>query len=181
VSPYPIPVLELLKRHYIVKYGLEAVASESFSGTDSVTYPTLGQGTARDAIARTDKPEIEVFIVLGGNFPTMSFVFEWERAIGKPIITSNQAALWAMVQIMRVDEKLPGLGRLLDAGDVSPRVAGRITVRRNHPVGGSIATGWYFHPPAPLFAEFKEFAAAILSRKSRGFERSLPSHRPQLG
>jgi maleate cis-trans isomerase len=114
VSPYPIPVLELLKRHYTVKYGLEVVASETFSGTDSVTYPTLGQGMARDAIAQTDRPEIEVFIVPGGNFPTMSFVSEWEHAIGKPVITSNQAALWAMLQIMRVDDKLPGLGQLLD-------------------------------------------------------------------
>lgn len=114
VAPFPIAVLELLSRHYKGKYGLEVVASESFSGTDSVVYPTLGQGMARDAIARTDRPEIEVFIVPGGNFPTMSFVSEWERAIGKPVITSNQAALWAMLQIMRVDDNLPGLGKLLD-------------------------------------------------------------------
>ncbi len=114
VAPFPIAVLGLLNRHYTGKYGLEVVASESFSGTNSVVYPTLGQGMARDAIARTNRPEIEVFIVPGGNFPTMSFVSEWERAIGKPVITSNQAALWAMLQIMRVDDKLPGLGKLLD-------------------------------------------------------------------
>lgn len=114
VAPFPIPVLERLERHYTGKYGLEVVASESFSGTDSVIYPTLGQGMARDAIARTDRPEIEVFIVPGGNFPTMSFVSEWEHAIGKPVITSNQAALWAMLQIMQVNDGLPGLGQLLD-------------------------------------------------------------------
>ena len=44
----------------------------------------------------------------------MSFIPHWERAVGRPVITTNQAALWAMLQIMRVDEKLPGLGRLLE-------------------------------------------------------------------
>jgi maleate cis-trans isomerase len=44
----------------------------------------------------------------------MSFVPRWERAVGKPVISTNQAALWAMLQIMRVVEKLPGLGRLLE-------------------------------------------------------------------
>ena len=36
----------------------------------------------------------------GGNFPTMSFVPAWEREFGKPVITTNQAALWAMMRIM---------------------------------------------------------------------------------
>jgi maleate cis-trans isomerase len=113
-TPFPIAVLKRLVSYYTDQYGLEVVASESFSGSDSVLYPTLGHELARDAIARTDAPEIEVVIVPGGNFPTMPFISDWERAAGKPIITTNQAALWAMIQIMRADEKLPGFGRLLE-------------------------------------------------------------------
>jgi arylmalonate decarboxylase len=114
VTPYPIPVLERLERHYTAKYGLEVVACESFSGSDSVSYPALGDELARDAIARTDRPEIQVFIVPGGNFPTMPFISDWEGAVGKPVITTNQATLWAMIQMMRADEKLPSFGRLLE-------------------------------------------------------------------
>lgn len=44
----------------------------------------------------------------------MTFISEWERAIGKPVITTNQATLWAMLRIMRTDEIVPGLGRLLE-------------------------------------------------------------------
>jgi arylmalonate decarboxylase len=113
-TPFPIPVLERLERHYVGKYGLEVVARESFSGSDSVSYPALGQELARDAIARTNRPDVEVFIVPGGNFPTMPFIADWERAVGKPVITTNQATLWAMIQMMRADEKLPGFGRLLE-------------------------------------------------------------------
>jgi len=114
VAPYPVPVIKLLERHYTGKYGLEVVACESFAGTDSVMYPSIGQEQARDAIAQNDRPEGEVFVVPGGNFPTMPCISDWERTIGKPVITTNQAALWAMLQIMCVDEKLLGLGRLLD-------------------------------------------------------------------
>jgi maleate isomerase len=114
VSPYPIPVLERAKQHYTDKYGLEVVALESFSGTDSIIYPTLGPDEARDAITRTDRPEIEIFVVPAGNLPTLWFIPRWESAVGKPVISTNQAALWAMLQIMRVEEKLPGLGRLLE-------------------------------------------------------------------
>jgi arylmalonate decarboxylase len=113
-TPFPIPVLERLERHYTAKYGLEVVARESFSGSDSVSYPALGQEMARDAIARTERPEVEVFIVPGGNFPTMPFIADWERAVGKPVITTNQATLWAMIQLMRAEEKLPNFGRLLE-------------------------------------------------------------------
>lgn len=114
VAPFPISTIDRLGRHYSLKYGLEIVASESFSGTDSVVYPTLAQGLARDAITQTDRPEIEVFVVPGGNFPTMAFISEWEQTVGKPVITTNQATLWAMIQIMRANEKLPDFGRLLE-------------------------------------------------------------------
>jgi maleate cis-trans isomerase len=53
-------------------------------------------------------------VVPGGNFPTMAFVPAWEREFGRPVITTNGAALWAMMRMMEVSEKLPGLGRLLE-------------------------------------------------------------------
>ncbi|HYC26551.1 MAG TPA: hypothetical protein VEB67_00850 [Nitrososphaerales archaeon] len=36
-----------------------------------------------------------------------------ERRIGKPVISSNAAALWRMLRIAGVTEKVPGFGRLL--------------------------------------------------------------------
>ena len=69
-----------------------------------------------EGLTRRFFTEIEVLVVPGGNFPTMSFVATWEHEFGKPVITTNQAALWAMMGIMGVREPLPGLGRLLEAG-----------------------------------------------------------------
>jgi maleate isomerase len=113
VSPYSQPVIERARHYYESKYGLKVVALEGFTATDSYMIGKLGPENARDAFARINRPEIEVFVVPGGNFPTMSFVPDWEREFGKPVITTNQAALWAMMGIMKANDKLPALGRLL--------------------------------------------------------------------
>jgi maleate isomerase len=113
VSPYSAPVIERAKHYYESKFGLEVVALEGFAATDSYMIGKLGPENARDAFARINRPEIEVLVVPGGNFPTMPFLPDWEREFGKPVITTNQAALWAMMRLMGVREPLPGLGRLL--------------------------------------------------------------------
>jgi maleate isomerase len=114
VSPYSQPVIERAKHYYESKYGLDVVALEGFAATDSYMIGKLGPENARDAFARINRPEIEILVVPGGNFPTMSFVAAWEQEFGKPVITTNQAALWAVMGIMGVREPLPGLGRLLE-------------------------------------------------------------------
>jgi len=115
VSPYSPAVIERAKHYYESKYGLAVVALEGFAATDSYMIGKLGPENARDAFARIDRPEIEILVVPGGNFPTMSFVAAWEREFGKPVITTNQAALWAMMRSMGVREALQGLGQLLAA------------------------------------------------------------------
>ncbi len=114
VSPYSQPVIERAKQYYESQYGLQVMALEGFAATDSYMIGKLGPENARDAFARIDRPDIEILVVPGGNFPTMPFIAAWEREFGKPVITTNQAALWAMMGIMGVGDRLPGLGRLLE-------------------------------------------------------------------
>ena len=113
VSPYSPPVIERARQYYESKYGMQAVALHSFDASDAYMIGKLGPENAHDAFVKIDRPEIEAFVVPGGNFPTMTFIAEWEREFGRPVVTTNQAALWAMLRLMRVEQKLPGLGRLL--------------------------------------------------------------------
>ena len=84
-----------------------------FAATDSYAIGALGPENARDAFARIDAPSIEAFVVPGGNFPTMASIEGWEREFKKPVVTTNQAALWAMRQRLGSTDRMPGLGRLL--------------------------------------------------------------------
>ena len=113
-SPYSQEVIERAGQYYETRFGLQVLGLHSFGATDAYMIGKLGPENARDAFRRIDRAEIEVLVVPGGNFPTMAFVPDWEREFGKPVITTNQAALWAMFRVMRIDAKLLGLGRLLE-------------------------------------------------------------------
>jgi maleate cis-trans isomerase len=113
VSPYSQEVIERAQRYYETKFGLSVLGLHSFGAADAYMIGKLGPDNARDAFRQIDRAEIEVLVVPGGNFPTMAYVPDWEREFGKPVITTNQAALWAMFRIMKIEAKLPGLGRLL--------------------------------------------------------------------
>jgi maleate cis-trans isomerase len=121
VSPYSVPVNERATRYFKARHGLETIALEGFGATDAYAIGQLGPQNARDAFARIDRPEIEAFVVPGGNFPTMQSIAAWEREFGKPVVTTNQASVWAMLRAFDSAERLPAFGRLL--ADVPADVA----------------------------------------------------------
>jgi maleate cis-trans isomerase len=125
VSPYSDAVNERAARYFRAKHGLDPVALEGFRATDAYAIGQLGPEHAREAFARIDRPEIEVLVVPGGNFPTMPSIAAWERELGKPVVTTNQASVWAMLRALDATDRLPGFGRLLaevpaDAPSPSP-------------------------------------------------------------
>ncbi len=112
-TPYAPDVIERAKRYYDSKYGIAVVAAESLGATDSYAIGKMDAGLAQAAFARIDRPDIDALVVPGGNFPTLDWIEPWERQFNKPVLTTNQAALWAVLQAMRIDTPLPGWGRLL--------------------------------------------------------------------
>jgi arylmalonate decarboxylase len=113
VSPYSVEVNERARQYFKAKHGLDTVALEGFGATDAYAIGKLGPENARETFARIDRPEIEVFVVPGGNFPTMPSIAVWEREFKKPVVTTNQASMWAMLRVFDSKDRLPGYGRLL--------------------------------------------------------------------
>ena len=113
VSPYSAEVNERAGRYFAAKHRLETVALEGFGATDSYAIGQLGPENARNAFARIDRPQIEAFVVPGGNFPTMTSIAGWEREFGKLVVTTNQASFWAMLRHFDTGDRVAGFGRLL--------------------------------------------------------------------
>lgn len=113
VSPYSEDANARTQHYFSSKFGLEIAAVEGFAAADSYLIGTLGPENARDAFVRLDRPEIDAFVVPGANFPTMASIAGWEREFNKPIVTSTQAALWAMARELG-GEPIAGFGRLLE-------------------------------------------------------------------
>jgi arylmalonate decarboxylase len=113
VSPYSEEVNRLTAQYFDARHGIETVALEGFASTDSYAIGQLSPETARDALVRIDRLEIEAFVVAGGNFPTISSIPAWERELRKPVVTTNQASFWAMLSMLTLGEQLKDFGRLL--------------------------------------------------------------------
>ena len=114
VTPYSAEVIQRAKRYFEMKYGLQVMGMEGFGATDAYAIGKLDASMAFEALQRVDTAEIEILLVPGGNFPTMPWIAAWERALGKPVITTNQATVWGAVGVMKLDNPMPGLGRLLE-------------------------------------------------------------------
>jgi maleate cis-trans isomerase len=114
-TPYSEEVIGRARRYYETKYGIATVASESLGATNAYAIGKMDAGAAEAAFRRIDRLEIDALVVPGGNFPTMDWIAAWERTFGKPVITTNQATLWAVLQTMKIATPLAGKGRLLEA------------------------------------------------------------------
>jgi maleate isomerase len=113
-TPYSEDVILRASRYYERNYGIAVVASESLGATDSYAIGKMDAGMAQAAFGRIDRSDVEALLLPGGNFPTMNSIAPWERRFGKPVITTNQAALWAILGAMAIATPLPGKGRLLE-------------------------------------------------------------------
>mgnify|MGYP001158820569 CR=1 FL=1 len=113
-TPYSDEVIGRARRYYETRYGIATVASESLGAADAYAIGKMDAGAAEAAFRRIDGPDIDALVVPGGNFPTMDWIAAWERQFGKPVITTNQAALWAVLQTMKWNAPLAGKGRLLE-------------------------------------------------------------------
>ena len=113
-TPYSEDAIGRARRYFETKYGVETVAWESLGATDAYAIGKMDAGMVEAAFRRIDRPEVDALVVPGGNFPTMDNIAAWERQFGKPVITTNQAALWAVLQTLKVAASLPGKGQLLE-------------------------------------------------------------------
>jgi maleate isomerase len=113
VSAYSDEVNSRARRYFADKHGVEVAALSGFSSEDSYLSGSVGPEHARAAFARSNRTYIEAFVVPGGNFATMASIAAWEREFDKPVVTTNQAVVWAVGRQLG-GERIAGFGRLLE-------------------------------------------------------------------
>jgi len=58
-------------------------------------------------------PEAQGILISCTNFRTLEIIERLEKDLGKPVVTSVQATVWAALRQIGVGDQLPGWGRLL--------------------------------------------------------------------
>lgn len=83
---------------YLAACGLETVRSAHLgliSGIANVPY-----ATTEDLVRRADHPDAEAVLVSCTNLPTYDVIATLESQIRKPVVTANQATMWAALHVL---------------------------------------------------------------------------------
>ncbi len=75
------------------------------------------RAVASDSIYRTARSlalsEVDALCLLATDMETFAIIDALERDVGLPVLSSNQALLWASLRALAIDAPVEGVGRLL--------------------------------------------------------------------
>ena len=79
-------------------------------GGQGIYYPSTAYHLAKQAF----KPDAEAIVISCTNFRTFEIIETIENDLGIPVVTANQATLWQMLRMLKVNVKMERLGHLFE-------------------------------------------------------------------
>jgi maleate isomerase/arylmalonate decarboxylase len=118
-TPYP-DALNAHERDFLAANGIETVALKGLGigAGGPHEYVRIARVPKDQVLAHArsvDRPEAQALMISCTDFATLDAVPELERALGKPVVTSNQATFWAALRAAGVGDRFRAFGRLLEA------------------------------------------------------------------
>ena len=107
-SPYPERVNGLLTK--FLEFSGFKVAAQKGLGVECPAF--LPPEHAYRACLDVNRKEAECILISCTNFRSMEVIEPLEKELGKPVVSSNSASMWKLLQLAGVKEKVRGLGRL---------------------------------------------------------------------
>ena len=116
-TPYH-DALNAHERDFLAVNGIEVVALKGLGlgaggPHEYVRIARVTKGEVMEHALSVDCPEAQALMISCTDFATLEAVPQLERALGKPVVTSNQATFWAALRAAGVDDRFESLGRLL--------------------------------------------------------------------
>jgi len=93
--------------------GLDVVASLGLGYVDNLAVGRLPVETALDVGRQVDRDEADAVVLACTNWVSMAAIEPLERELGKPVISTTQASLWACLRRLGWTKPVPGAGMLL--------------------------------------------------------------------
>lgn len=112
LTPYSPKVTEELVA-YFSSNGLDVVNWNCFGLEDDRKMARISRSSLIAASIDTIDDAADALFISCTALRAAACVEEIEQAIGKPVVTSNQAAVWRCLRLAGIDRKIPGYGRLL--------------------------------------------------------------------
>lgn len=111
-SPY-VSEINDLAISFLESAGVEAVSRADVGvALDNVTQGELSPDEVFELGRRADSAEAEAIVLSCTDMRSIEVIERLEAALGKPVVSSNQAMLFAACQSLGIDSELAGCGRL---------------------------------------------------------------------
>src|SRR6056297_295624 len=110
LTPY-LPEVVAPMQAALAEAGVEAVAAESFGESDDRIVGRIPEAAVlRGMLEVGRRPEVEAVFTSCTNLRSMAVIDEAEAVLGKPVVTSNQAMFWHMLQLAGAGARARGWG-----------------------------------------------------------------------
>jgi maleate isomerase len=98
---------------FLMENGIEVMEQRALGHVANVEVGRLPASTAFRMGVDINRNDADAVFLACGNWRTMSVIDDLERAISKPVLTTNQVSLWAVLRILNDIKSLDGYGSLL--------------------------------------------------------------------
>ncbi len=101
------------KRAFLQEAGFDIVADRAMGLENSDAYCATPPAFWFDSVRALKTDRAEAYFVSCANIRSIDVIEALEAELGRPVVTSNQAALWCALRTVGIDDAAPGLGRLM--------------------------------------------------------------------
>lgn len=111
LTPY-LPETADLVASYLESRGIEIVKRHAMGHADDRDMARLMPGEIISGVQAADHPDAQALFLSCTALPALPLIAELEARLGKPVLSSNQVAFWATLDIARIPGDRPGPGAL---------------------------------------------------------------------
>jgi maleate isomerase len=111
-APYDASI-SAMATSFLQGNGIGVVATRELGLVDNQQVGRLTEADAYDLGRAADRADADAVIFAGTNMRTMAVVERLERELGKPVVSTTAAALWAALRLVGFSGSIAGHGRLL--------------------------------------------------------------------
>lgn len=112
VSPY-VPTVTAPMRAYLGAHGIKTVAERSFGESDDYTVARITERSTETLVEEASaEAQSDAVFISCTNLRSFGIIDALEAKLGKPVVSSNQALLWHMLQLSGQQTRGWGPGQL---------------------------------------------------------------------
>ncbi len=110
-TPYPDPVNTKMAA-FMRSRGFDVLYTEGLNLKDDTEITRVDPAFILEFARAIDHRDADAIFLSCGGFRAVDVIAEIEKAIGKPVISSNQAMAWHCQRLAGISDKIEGFGRL---------------------------------------------------------------------